>query len=476
MANEKKPSLYEDRGNIGSPDELDEYGVWVKSAPQDVEPAQSDTDADVSSDSDLDLPDFNDSGSGDVSLDDDFFSSLVFEDADTQTVAEPEAAEAPAAEISIEEAPPEEEISPIEETLPIEEAPVEETPSIEEVPVETVPIEEIQEIQEPLEGSAQKPLTGEAETNLSTELLQRIVEELEAIKAELSSFKIPSITASAPPCPELEELMDSGARPITPPPEDTTYLDEAPEAPPPEAVVEETPEAEAPVIEQTPEVEEVPVIEQAPETAEAEEASIAPETPIVPETPPPEVTVEEIPEPAPQEPALEDINFEMNLGEDDASITPVAVEEDSDETLPPAVEDASFEIPIFEDHSGDKPLEELPADTAGDLLDSDISLEDISLDDAALDDTSLEESETPAAQLPESKPEPELEPEPAAEPKPEQGVENIALTTEVSSDLKSVLSYMDELLEYLPEDKIEEFTASKYYPAYKKLFEELGLA
>jgi len=34
MASNKKPSIYSDRGNIGSAKELDEYGVWVKSEPQ----------------------------------------------------------------------------------------------------------------------------------------------------------------------------------------------------------------------------------------------------------------------------------------------------------------------------------------------------------------------------------------------------------------------------------------------------------
>ena len=36
MAKEKKPSIYADRGTIGSARELDEYGVWVKSEPQDI--------------------------------------------------------------------------------------------------------------------------------------------------------------------------------------------------------------------------------------------------------------------------------------------------------------------------------------------------------------------------------------------------------------------------------------------------------
>jgi hypothetical protein len=43
-------------------------------------------------------------------------------------------------------------------------------------------------------------------------------------------------------------------------------------------------------------------------------------------------------------------------------------------------------------------------------------------------------------------------------------------------ELKNVLSYMDQLLESLPEDKIEEFARSEYFDTYKKLFKDLGLA
>jgi hypothetical protein len=45
----------------------------------------------------------------------------------------------------------------------------------------------------------------------------------------------------------------------------------------------------------------------------------------------------------------------------------------------------------------------------------------------------------------------------------------------LKSEIKSVLSYLDKLLDSLPEDKIEEFARSKYFDTYKKLFEELGL-
>ncbi|GHU10826.1 hypothetical protein FACS1894151_10400 [Spirochaetia bacterium] len=39
MASEKNPSIFSDRSTIGSSKELDEYGVWVKSDPQDISSA-----------------------------------------------------------------------------------------------------------------------------------------------------------------------------------------------------------------------------------------------------------------------------------------------------------------------------------------------------------------------------------------------------------------------------------------------------
>ena len=43
------------------------------------------------------------------------------------------------------------------------------------------------------------------------------------------------------------------------------------------------------------------------------------------------------------------------------------------------------------------------------------------------------------------------------------------------SEIKTVLSYLDKLLDSLPEAKIEEFARSEHFDTYKKLFEELGL-
>jgi len=50
-----------------------------------------------------------------------------------------------------------------------------------------------------------------------------------------------------------------------------------------------------------------------------------------------------------------------------------------------------------------------------------------------------------------------------------------AIPAGLKSELKNVLSYMDHLLESLPEDKIEEFAQSEYFEKYKKIFKELGL-
>ncbi|MBR5646524.1 MAG: hypothetical protein IKX23_07810 [Treponema sp.] len=48
--------------------------------------------------------------------------------------------------------------------------------------------------------------------------------------------------------------------------------------------------------------------------------------------------------------------------------------------------------------------------------------------------------------------------------------------SDLKKDIKSVLLYMDQLLENLPEDKIEEFAKSEEFSTYKKLFSELGLS
>jgi hypothetical protein len=53
--------------------------------------------------------------------------------------------------------------------------------------------------------------------------------------------------------------------------------------------------------------------------------------------------------------------------------------------------------------------------------------------------------------------------------------ESLDIPSGLKTELKNVLSYMDHLLESLPEEKIEEFAKSEYFDSYRKLFKELGL-
>ncbi len=70
-------------------------------------------------------------------------------------------------------------------------------------------------------------------------------------------------------------------------------------------------------------------------------------------------------------------------------------------------------------------------------------------------------------------------PEPAAAGIREQtkaALEISSLPGELKEEIKDVLRYMDQLLESLPDDKIQEFARSEHYEVYKKIFEELGIS
>ncbi len=60
--------------------------------------------------------------------------------------------------------------------------------------------------------------------------------------------------------------------------------------------------------------------------------------------------------------------------------------------------------------------------------------------------------------------------------KEKKTVPDTGIPSSMKEEIKSVLSYMDQLLENLPEDKIAEFAQSEQFETYKKLFTELGLS
>ena len=59
---------------------------------------------------------------------------------------------------------------------------------------------------------------------------------------------------------------------------------------------------------------------------------------------------------------------------------------------------------------------------------------------------------------------------------PQEDAAELDENAELKKDIKSVLLYMDQLLENLPEEKIVEFAKSDEFTTYKKLFSELGLS
>ena len=92
-------------------------------------------------------------------------------------------------------------------------------------------------------------------------------------------------------------------------------------------------------------------------------------------------------------------------------------------------------------------------------------------EDLVLDVEPLEELDLSAE--PDVSVEAELPSEPAI---PESIPEtDTALPDNLKSELRSVLRYMDQLLESLPEEKIQEFAQSDHFTVYRRLFEELGL-
>jgi hypothetical protein len=248
--------------------------------------------------------------------------------------------------------------------------------------------------------------------------------------------EIPPIEAST----ELQLLQEEGVEPMTRAPDDTAYLDE--EVPAENGFDEETLDLSNAVIEE------------------------------------PDLSGDVVENPI-QEPSLESISLDLDLEESFE-----LPEEDTEEVLEfseEVPEEISIDIPETDFESN-----ELPPDILSDTEEVQEMFEDVSsieeedfaqvvpedfvveaddsqvvFDDAAAMDEIIQEE--PVAFYPDDG-------EAAGEVSEDPNVPD-----NLKQELKVVLSYMDQLLESLPEEKIEEFARSEYYDTYKKLFEELGL-
>jgi pilus assembly protein FimV len=185
-----------------------------------------------------------------------------------------------------------------------------------------------------------------------------------------------------------------------------------------------------------------------------------------------------------------DLDLDLDLNDDD---TMVLEEPDSTPEVASPTEDSFENISI---EIEDEPMDEIDLSSdeisTAPLEDRSIAEENIDeiFDDLSLSDDLGEFGEEPVETIQEEEMS-NLE-EPSIEELEEEEEENTttlsdimglkdsgeldALPYDLKEEIKEVLTYMDQLLEALPEDKIQEFARSEHFDVYKKIFTELGIA
>jgi hypothetical protein len=532
MAEKQGPSIYDDRGSIGSSDDLDEYGVWVKSEPQDLSSSMPDIEElpDITGlgDDNAELPDFADfspSGSDDLNLSS--VDDLTLSDDDLNIPEE--ALDLPEDDLSLNEMSfdlPEEGLDLPDEGLDLPEsepfsASFAETPKnnavsddtgdedddlptrgplggvdleFEELPEDAalpekssggdssgsydeISLDDFVDSPEPSKGSPNKIEIGNLDdvvgeggskkgsSDLSNQLLMKIADELSSIKKEIASLKSELAGVKSG-----DVKGDNDAK--------GGFFDEEDD-------------------------------EKIALTGDELDNILN--------------TADFIEESGSDEGMSDDLSV-PDTGE--ASEDPFSTEADLEDSIDLSFDESGFseESPELNDlrESGAKAFTSAPDDTsyleadplASSPLDGD---EHLDLSGAVIDEPDLSSQivENPIF-------EPELDNlsidiESVGEPEPEQSSDNFTFEVEdtmelgagedllsgtddfippapsfeasdfdssaggdeipsnLKQELKTVLSYMDQLLEALPDDKIEEFAKSEYFETYKKLFEELGL-
>lgn len=291
-------------------------------------------------------------------------------------------------------------------------------------------------------------------------------------------------TADEAPLPHVDEeipsidlMVDEGVQPVTQAPEDTSYLEEP--LPDEEALdLSEIPLHEESLLEAEPytfsddaeamglgDEEELPLVEAAASSPASPEA-LADMTLGMRATP--DYFEDDVPEAQSVDalPEIEELSSfsEINLTEEGAEPIVEEVEEIGlmGEDFAP-LSDESAQEKVLEDKIAEKTVK--PAEPIG-IHPDEIPM---SLDDSFF----VGKPEKPESVQEKAEPAPVAPSDIAIKesPQPIKASDNDKLKGEI----KGVLSYLDKLLESLPEDKIEEFARSEYFDTYKKLFEELGL-
>ncbi|MDR2767230.1 MAG: hypothetical protein LBB82_02760 [Treponema sp.] len=530
MAGKNDPSIYDDRSTIGSSDELDEYGVWVKSEPQDLSASLPDMD---------DLPgfeDFNESAFDtpapvlpDSDTEESVDDGLEFEEVAENSELPDGLSPAPIdkdgfTEVSmddfIDSESPGIDFGDLDTTVPE----IVDTEDFEKAPAPGA---------EPAGGTASREASS---PDLSTQLLMKIADELSSIRTELSSLKkelasVKTGEAKAEPDDaagffdeeddekialtgdELENILNTA-----------NFTEEA-GSDQGESISDFDLDTET----DTP---------AAPETAPQvvnEESLFTEEETVMGDDESIELDIEDVQlaefdekgeSPAGDNIISDDFDVSLDLDnlEEDGALPDFNepselsnLREVGAEPLTPPPEDTSYleEDPLappdIDDISGgfdlsgaviDEPdlsasISENPVtEPAIDNISIDLDMEESAGQETTADDFSFETEET--IEIPVSDAQPAIDdgfpisedfaaaPEtgnydftatmpPAEETPPPSAAEEDGIPGNLKQELKTVLSYMDQLLESLPEDKIEEFAKSEYFDTYKKLFEELGL-
>lgn len=177
------------------------------------------------------------------------------------------------------------------------------------------------------------------------------------------------------------------------------------------------------------------------------------------------------------EPEFEEVELDMDTIEEIEEGSPQA-EAQSDTVVLDDLEVSDADLDADFDSFADSIEQELEIDTPSEPTADEIEIEDLDLDGEEI------ESVAPVADIDQT-----LEPQPQEAPSVPEDADFVneasfpvgdgtsigELPDHLKNEIRSVLSYMDQLLEALPDDKIEEFAQSEHFAVYKRLFEELGL-
>lgn len=146
--------------------------------------------------------------------------------------------------------------------------------------------------------------------------------------------------------------------------------------------------------------------------------------------------------------------------------------DETEKVRDPFIDDIMEEPPTVEDAITDENVEYLAKDENA-IVDADVPPVAAEEPSATFEEPQID---TKQESFPTAKEEVSSPAESISEETTESNAEDRTLPDDIKSDIKSVLLYMDQLLENLPEDKIMEFAKSEQFVTYKKLFSELGLS